>query len=148
LKYKQRFRAKLSMKKLAIEKKHIFTTTVTTRGLYKYLNAHKNSVKKRIQLCFHNLSKSITILDLYKYTFDTKHVRMAYACINENIKLYDVTYDSLNKTVSAKEFEALLDSETNITEIIYYGSKQISGFGIVYNIQSCSYEYGQFKMKF
>ncbi|CAG8786724.1 27401_t:CDS:1, partial [Dentiscutata erythropus] len=58
----------------------------------------------------------------------------AYACINENIKLYGVTYNLRNKTVSAKEFEASLDSKTNITEIIYNGPKQISGFDLDYNI--------------
>ncbi|KAF0480820.1 hypothetical protein F8M41_023668 [Gigaspora margarita] len=118
-----------------------------TQELYKYLKAHKNSVKKGLRLCFYNSYQSFTALDLYQYTLDSKHVWVPYACINENIKLFDVTFDPQNKTVSAKEFDASLDSKTNIIEIIYNGCKQISGFGIVYNIQSCSYKLDQFSMK-
>ncbi|CAG8526597.1 12753_t:CDS:2 [Dentiscutata heterogama] len=113
LKLKKSFRATLSMKKLAnAEKMYSFTATgPTTRRLYKYLKAHENS--------------SI--------------VWAAYACINENIKLYGVTYDPQNKTVSARKF----DVKKNITEIIYNGRKRISGIGMVYNIRTRIYESDQ-----
>ncbi|RIA99921.1 hypothetical protein C2G38_2236555 [Gigaspora rosea] len=130
-----------SMKKAIAKEMH--TTTVTdlnTSGLYKSLNAH-------IRWCFQNTPQSFTTLDLYEYTLDSELYWAPYAFINENIKLFDVTFDSQNKTVSAIEFEASLDSETNITGIIYNGCKKISGSGMVYNIQTCSYELGQFSMK-
>ncbi|CAG8605373.1 3817_t:CDS:2, partial [Gigaspora rosea] len=69
-------------------------------------------------------SQLLTTLDLDEYTLDSKQqVWAAYARINENILLYGVTYDPQNKTVSAKKFD---DYMTNITEIIYNGSKRIS----------------------
>ncbi|RIB07039.1 hypothetical protein C2G38_2143444 [Gigaspora rosea] len=137
---KQSFRAN----KRKSEKMHSFTINasgLTTRRLYNYLKAHENSVKKSIRLCFHSPSQLLTTLDLDEYTLDSKQqVWAAYARINENILLYGVTYDPQNKTVSAKKFD---DYMTNITEIIYNGSKRISGIGMVYNIQTRIYESDQ-----
>ncbi|CAG8850034.1 18702_t:CDS:1, partial [Gigaspora margarita] len=74
------------------------------------------------------------------------HVRATYACINDNISLYGVTYDPQNKIVSARKFVTLLDCKTNITKIIYNSRKRISGIGMVYNIQTRIYELDHFRM--
>ena len=75
-----------------------------------------------IRLCFRN---PYTTLDLYEYTLDSERILAAYACLNRNFKLYNVTCDPQNKIVSSVKFKALLDSKTNITEIIYNGRKKI-----------------------
>ncbi|CAG8530993.1 14966_t:CDS:2 [Gigaspora rosea] len=77
-----------------------------------------------MRLKFSN-SSSFTTLDLYEYTLDSERILAAYACLNGNFKLYNVTCDPQNKIVSSKKFKALLDSKTNIG-IIYDGYKKIS----------------------
>ncbi|KAF0405617.1 hypothetical protein F8M41_008912 [Gigaspora margarita] len=81
-----------------------------------------------MRLRFSNSSQLFTTLDLYEYILDSGHILAAYACINGNIKLYNVTCDLQNKIVSSIKFKALLDSKTNITEIIYDKHKKISAF--------------------
>ncbi|RIB24364.1 hypothetical protein C2G38_2168832 [Gigaspora rosea] len=100
-----------------------------------------------MRLKFSN-SSSFTTLDLYEYTLDSERILAAYACLNGNFKLYNVTCDPQNKIVSSKKFKALLDSKTNIG-IIYDGYKKISGSVMVYNISTCSFSYklDQFRIK-